>query len=68
MSSLTTKLDEYCNEIRFRLTSGNPGKVVEVGEIRFVLVQNQMCVARIMTFYYFSFCFFLLSFFFQFYM
>ncbi|XP_019751008.1 MORC family CW-type zinc finger protein 3a [Hippocampus comes] len=33
MSSLTTKLEEYCNEIHFRLTSGDPGKVVEVGEI-----------------------------------
>ncbi|XP_037096439.1 MORC family CW-type zinc finger protein 3a isoform X3 [Syngnathus acus] len=33
MSSLTVKLDEYCNEIRYRLTGNNPGKNLEVSDI-----------------------------------
>ncbi|XP_077436486.1 MORC family CW-type zinc finger protein 3a [Vanacampus margaritifer] len=33
MSSLTIKLDEYCNEIRYSLTGGNSSRNVEVDDI-----------------------------------
>ncbi|XP_061697789.1 MORC family CW-type zinc finger protein 3a isoform X2 [Syngnathoides biaculeatus] len=33
MTSLAIKLDEYCNEIRFRLSRGNPDRKVEVDDI-----------------------------------
>ncbi|XP_057708573.1 MORC family CW-type zinc finger protein 3a isoform X1 [Corythoichthys intestinalis] len=33
MASLTIKLDEYCNEIRYRLTRDDPAKTVEVSDI-----------------------------------
>ncbi|XP_061647947.1 MORC family CW-type zinc finger protein 3a isoform X1 [Phyllopteryx taeniolatus] len=33
MASLTIKLDEYCNEIRYRLTRDNPDRKVEVDDI-----------------------------------
>ncbi|XP_077472778.1 MORC family CW-type zinc finger protein 3a [Stigmatopora argus] len=33
MASLAIKLDEYCNEIRYRLTKDDPAKTVEVDQI-----------------------------------